>query len=129
MNAKTIVLTALTCAVLPVPSAMAHEFARAAEASTDVIAGTWKSDFGPDVWLFRFSRESGSWSGQYMSTKYNKWHDLVDLTVQNGDVSFSIKSSPTVTFRMALSKDGNGLNGSASLPNGKTFSQSAVRVS
>ena len=114
--------------LLPSPSIAQQVGTPVTTTASSPVAGLWKTDFGPNVWTLRFVETSGVWTGQYNSSQYNKWRDLIDLKVRNGNVSFSIVSSPKLTFEMTVSGDGKEMTGSCSLPDGRVFSQNATRV-
>lgn len=93
------------------------------------VEGSWTGPFAQADWTFEFTRQDGGWSGRYMSSKYNKWHDLHSVTVSGNSVTFEIKSEPVLRFDLEIDSSGQGISGTMSVGSGLTRPFSAVRRS
>lgn len=62
-----------------------------------------------------------------MSSKYQKWHDLKDLTVEGNRVRFAVEAQPTLDFDLTLK--GAALTGELILGKSRSVPFVAERVS
>lgn len=108
-------------------SVLATEPLLAKPAEVNKISGAWVGPFFKADWTFEFKNENGVWTGQYMSSKYNKWHALENVIVKGSVVSFNVVSTPQLNFSLTADEAGKMLSGSASLPNGSSIPFTAVR--
>lgn len=115
----------VSCLVAPAASSSA--VAQTPVASR--VEGSWTGPFAQADWTFEFTRQDGGWSGRYMSSKYNKWHDLRSVTVSGNTVTFEIVSKPVLRFDLEVVSSGKDLSGTMSIGGGMTRPFSAVRRS
>lgn len=98
-------------------------------APTNVVAGEWIGKFGTSDWTFAFKNESGVWSGRYMSSKSNKWHELQNLRIADRSVSFSVVSTPQLQFALSVDDTNRRLAGNVTIPSGMAMPFLATRKS
>ena len=129
MNRNILHGIASSCAAgLAVPFALAvAQPAIAQTAPANKIAGAWRAPFGTGTWTFEFKQENGVWSGRYMSSKYQKWHDLLAVKVEGDRVRFAVEATPSLDFDLKL--DGNALNGDLTFGKSRKVPFVAERVS
>lgn len=123
---------ALAAALVLVSCLAASAATSSAMAQTPVangVEGSWTGPFGEADWTFEFTRRDSFWSGRYMPSKGNKWHDLQSLVVSGNSIAFSIKSEPVLSFDLELDSSGQGISGIISIGSGLTHPFSAVRRS
>lgn len=119
-------VVSLTCATASL--GVLHSAPLQAETSQgNMVDGMWVGPFLKADWTIDFKNEKGVWSGRYMSSKYNKWHNLENVVVKGRSVSFNIVSTPQLNFSLALDETGKVLSGSAVLPTGSSIPFTAVR--
>lgn len=95
--------------------------------SVSAVDGTWVGEFAQASWTLEFRYTDKGWTGRYMSSKYNKWHDLQSLVISDNSVRFNIKAQPSVTFTLALDSSNKSLSGDVAIGNGATVPFSASR--
>lgn len=92
-----------------------------------VIVGEWTGKFGTSDWTFHFENEAGIWSGRYISSKGNMWHDLRNIVVSGHSISFDVVSSPQLKFNLSVDDSNKSLSGDVTIPSGLSVPFSAVR--
>lgn len=118
---------ALVASVVAASTLAAAAPAMAETPASPGIVGAWKAPFGESIWTFEFKQENGVWSGRYMSSKAQKWHDLLAVRVEGDRVRFGVEATPTLDFDLRLS--GNALKGELAFGNGRSVPFIAERAS
>lgn len=100
----------------------------AAQNMEQILAeGPWTGKFLQRDWTFEFKNEGGGWSGKYMRSDGKSWLPLNDLVVSERSVSFSIESTPKVSFSLSIDAENQNMAGTATIDGVATVPFSAAR--
>lgn len=122
-------VTAVAALILLIgaPELLRPTAAIAQSSPASVIVGEWTGKFGTSDWTFHFENEAGIWSGRYISSKGNMWHDLRNIVVSGHSISFDVVSNPQLKFNLSVDDSKKSLSGNVTIPSGLGVPFSAVR--
>jgi len=122
-------LVAVAVALISSPSAIpaVHTPTVAENMERSVVEGAWTGKFLQRDWTFEFKNEGGGWSGKYMRSDGKSWLPLNDLVVSGGSVSFSIESTPKVSFSLSIDAENQTMAGTTTIDGVATVPFSAAR--
>ena len=101
-----------------------HAPIRAVQTSME---GVWSGSFAQREWRFRLRRDNDAWTGRYTTASVSRWQDLQKVAVEGGSVSFTIASSPPLTFLLSREGARDQLSGEVRVGDLLTVPFTAVR--
>lgn len=127
-----IMLTAIAAAFVTAVTAQASPPAAKAEIAKPrqaLIPGTWSGDFFQRKWTFEIIADGSGYSGRYRRSDGRAWLPLKQLKVSGRKVSFSIESTPKISFDLQGDSSNQDMSGTVTLEGYATLPFSAARVS
>lgn len=122
-------IAVVSAVLMSSPSAIpaVHTPTAAQNMERSVVEGAWTGKFLQRDWTFEFRNEGGAWSGKYMRSDGKSWLPVNELVVSGRSVSFSIESTPKVSFSLSIGAENQNMAGTTTIDGVATVPFSAAR--